>query len=152
MKVHQLDAQRECDAKEIEQHGKANVNADDAQLRKAEGGNIKGDKAAAAAASQGFIAAKNFAGVKPGYYFKKGAKGLGYYEDNLNSQPPPPAKELTPPATPAAAAAAAAADAAAAAAAASAWAWSDHVRETHKAGLCYLKPVLELKRAWSQRI
>jgi hypothetical protein len=28
-----------------------------------------------------FIAATNFAGAKPGYYFKKGAEGIGYYVD-----------------------------------------------------------------------
>ena len=28
-----------------------------------------------------FVAAKRFAGAKPGYYFRKGAKGLGYYVD-----------------------------------------------------------------------
>jgi ATP-dependent RNA helicase DDX5/DBP2 len=36
-------------------------------------------KASAAAAA--FVAAKAFGGAKPGYYFRKGAKGLGYYLD-----------------------------------------------------------------------
>ena len=36
-------------------------------------------KASASAAA--FVAAKAFGGAKPGYYFRKGAKGLGYYLD-----------------------------------------------------------------------
>jgi hypothetical protein len=42
-------------------------------------------KASAAAAA--FVAAKAFGGAKPGYYFRKGAKGLGYYLDaNANAR------------------------------------------------------------------
>ena len=33
------------------------------------------------AAAAAFLPAKAFAGAKPGYYFRKGAKGLGYYVD-----------------------------------------------------------------------
>jgi hypothetical protein len=43
--------------------------------------------AAPAAAAADFIAAANFAGAKPGYYFKKGAEGIGYYVDT-NAPPP----------------------------------------------------------------
>ena len=43
------------------------------------GGGKAGTEKAAPAAE--FIASKKFAGAKPGYYFKKGPKGVGYYVD-----------------------------------------------------------------------
>jgi hypothetical protein len=49
-------------------------------------------KASAAAAA--FVAAKAFGGAKPGYYFRKGAKGLGYYLDaNANARKTETAKK-----------------------------------------------------------
>jgi len=39
--------------------------------------------------SQAFVPSKSFQGARPGYVFKKGAKGLGYYLDNI------PAKAAT---------------------------------------------------------
>ena len=36
-----------------------------------------------------FLSAKSFAGSMPGYVFKAGASGLGYYRDELQDTPPP---------------------------------------------------------------
>ena len=46
----------------------------------AAGGDGKAGTEKAAPAAE-FIASKKFAGAKPGYYFKKGPKGVGYYVD-----------------------------------------------------------------------
>ena len=50
-----------------------------AKAAPAGGGGKAGTEKAAPAAE--FIASKKFAGAKPGYYFKKGPKGVGYYVD-----------------------------------------------------------------------
>ena len=47
--------------------------------KKPKAAEISAGKASASAAA--FVAAKAFGGAKPGYYFRKGAKGLGYYLD-----------------------------------------------------------------------
>ena len=41
----------------------------------------EGEPKSSKAPPPAFIAAKTFAGAKPGYYFRKGSKGLGYYVD-----------------------------------------------------------------------
>ena len=44
----------------------------------------------------GFIAAAQFAGSKPGFVFKFGSLGLGYYVDNAAPAVAPPAPESAP--------------------------------------------------------
>ena len=41
----------------------------------------EGEPKSSKAPPPAFVAAKTFAGAKPGYYFRKGSKGLGYYVD-----------------------------------------------------------------------
>jgi ATP-dependent RNA helicase DDX5/DBP2 len=41
----------------------------------------EGEPKSSKAPPPAFVAAKRFAGAKPGYYFRKGSKGLGYYVD-----------------------------------------------------------------------
>ena len=51
------------------------------------------EPAAAAGVGDGaFVAAKSFSGAKPGFSFKSGASGVGYYKDGGAAGAPPPAE------------------------------------------------------------
>lgn len=50
-------------------------------------GQANGKSSSGAAGAADFIASKKFAGAKPGYMFKKGERGVGYYLDTASAAP-----------------------------------------------------------------